>query len=1001
MNQETVLAKVSSYAPAEHIEQLRQTLSQAEHIFHNSPLPDDVTITRPTSVAHILAGWQVPVPLIETAVWSAALYRGNHSRFLSILDEDRARLASHLVSFMGLLTECRHRRDKCEVNLTVLSNFWREGFFVLVVAMFLDALRHSAHSYKTHDKKEMASQARTIFEPIASEHLGLRLVKCELRDLAFLCEDAQKYAEVKKRIDNQRQVLQPAIETIESMIKSEADECGISDLELKYEIAHPYMIQSSKQKGRLGLCDLISFVVLLPNEDVCYRFLRPLHMLGNAYDRKDYAVHPKPNGYRSLHSRIDIPPYGSVNFYIRTPDWDKESNFGVLNRWWNGEKRVFEKAADLIPHLKARIFVYTRYGDPYPLPHGATPVDLAYKMNEMTGHRYSRAYVFGKGFVESDYPMEDGDIVEIITGHHTEPNQAWLESVKTAEARKYIHQWEARQVAHNNGKGKAPKVPPLSKEDREISDAVVIPPEYEGTPCHRCIHCRPHPPQPVCAYVTHRGLTIHHISCSTIHDRMQTIPISWRASNVRSVSRVLTIEAWDHVGLLREVAEKIAACNTNIVELHAESRTDMTAQFAISLQEKNPEVVEKIRQALYEISAVNSVMVDRPKETAISAPYVSRTDAKILNPYTSQPVASPSIFFGRRDEILHIWRTLQSGGHQNSILFWGQQHIGKTSLLRHFETRTQEDSAPYYAPVYLTMLAWQQHQRASDLVFWFASQVQQSLAHISSKHHFHFSLPMFNHSHLRKNPAAALEEYIDQLQQAVSPLQLIVMIDEFQRLSQTPNQQGQVLISCLENLLETFRGVSFIFAGWGRRSRILHRLQNLTSVVPLGVLEPLSAENLIRLPVRPFIYEQGVVEKILELTHCHPYYIHLICGSIIDNAMDRPVTERVLTEKDFNMAADKLLSGNAGPFSQLLEATLYSDIVLDALARAPASADRYVELRMLLSQLKEKLSLDHVLNVLEALTELEVLEQSKEDSNAYRIHLPFFQHWLRRNPQYP
>ena len=71
---------------------MRQTLSQAEHTFHNSPLPDDVTITRPTSVAHILAGWQVPVPLIETVVWSAALYRGNRERFLSILDEDRAGL---------------------------------------------------------------------------------------------------------------------------------------------------------------------------------------------------------------------------------------------------------------------------------------------------------------------------------------------------------------------------------------------------------------------------------------------------------------------------------------------------------------------------------------------------------------------------------------------------------------------------------------------------------------------------------------------------------------------------------------------------------------------------------------------------------------------------------------------------------------------------------------------------------------------------------------------
>ncbi len=73
MNRETVLAKVSAYAPAEHVEQLRQTLSHAENVFHHSLLPHDVTLTRPVSVAYILAEWQVPVSFIEIAVWSAAL----------------------------------------------------------------------------------------------------------------------------------------------------------------------------------------------------------------------------------------------------------------------------------------------------------------------------------------------------------------------------------------------------------------------------------------------------------------------------------------------------------------------------------------------------------------------------------------------------------------------------------------------------------------------------------------------------------------------------------------------------------------------------------------------------------------------------------------------------------------------------------------------------------------------------------------------------------------
>lgn len=999
MHLETVLEKVSVYAPAEHIEQLRQTLSQAEvafqHSLYHGLLPHNITLTRPVNVADILAGWQVPTSLIEIAIWSAALPVIKHEQceaFLSLLGKERTRIASHLVSFMSLLRECRQQRVTCEMKLTILSNFWDEGFFVLLVAMFLEALKHSAHSQKMLDKKEMALQARTIFDPIVSKHLSFHSVQKELRDLVFQCEDAQQYAEIKQRIDNRRDTLHPTIETIEDMVRSKAEECGIYEVNLSYQITHPYMLKRSKHKDRPRFCDLVSFVILLPDEETCYRFLRPLHMLGDAY--------PDPNGYHPLHVRIDIEPYGPVNFYIRTLEEDKEYNSGVLNRRQNGEKRVFEKVSDLLPHKTSRIVIYSKNGDPYFLPHHATPVDLAYTINELTGHSYSRAYVFGKGKVKFDYQMEDGDIVEIITGYHTEPNLLWLESVQTEEARKAIRQWKARQGARSNGKEKLSKVPAPSQEDREITEAVIIPSEYEGTRCHRCIHCKPYPPQPICAHVTHRGLTIHQIGCASLHDRIQPIPISWRISHVRSVSRALTIEAWDHTGLLREIFEKLAEYKINIIKLDAESRTNSTARIVISLHEENPEVVEQIRHTLHEMSAVHSVVVDQSQETSISAPYVSRTNAKIFNPYTTQPVVNPDIFFGRCNEIQHLWRALESGGHQNSILFWGQQHIGKTSLLRHFKARILEDPAPYYVPIYLSMQGWQQLERTHDLVLWFANQIHQSLAQLSAKYHYHFQLPRINHLHFRDEPIAALESYLYQLQRTIAPQQLIVMIDQFQEVRQAPNNQDEVLISCLENILEKLRDISFIFAGHGRKSLIPHRLQTLTSVIPLGTLEPQSAEDLIRLPAQPFTYDKGVLEKIKELTCCHPYYIHLICEKIIDNAMEQPATKQVLTERDFYLAVDALLSNNNGIFNQLLEATTDGDIVLDALARSPASADHYVEGRALLHQLQGELSHDRILDILDELTELEVLEQSKEDSNMYRICLPLFQNWLKKNPYY-
>ncbi len=58
-------------------------------------------------------------------------------------------------------------------------------------------------------------------------------------------------------------------------MRSKAEEYGICELKLQHQIAHPYMIKPSRHPGRPEVCDLISFVALLPDEDTCYRFLRP------------------------------------------------------------------------------------------------------------------------------------------------------------------------------------------------------------------------------------------------------------------------------------------------------------------------------------------------------------------------------------------------------------------------------------------------------------------------------------------------------------------------------------------------------------------------------------------------------------------------------------------------------------------------------------------------------------------------------------------------------
>jgi GTP pyrophosphokinase len=84
-----------------------------------------------------------------------------------------------------------------------------------------------------------------------------------------------------------------------------------------------------------------------------------------------------------------------------------------------------------------RIFVYSPNGDIYNLPEGALPLDFAYLVHSDIGkHAYSFRV---NGNIHSfDKPLQNGDVVEVVTRKLSLPKKAWLELVKTAHAREKL-----------------------------------------------------------------------------------------------------------------------------------------------------------------------------------------------------------------------------------------------------------------------------------------------------------------------------------------------------------------------------------------------------------------------------------------------------------------------------------------------------------------------------------------------------------------------------------
>lgn len=80
------------------------------------------------------------------------------------------------------------------------------------------------------------------------------------------------------------------------------------------------------------------------------------------------------------------------------------------------------------------MFVYSPKGDIYSLPEGALPLDFAYLVHSDIGkHAYS-FNVNGK-IHPFDKPLNNGDIIEVVTRKTSLPKKSWLDNVKTTHAR--------------------------------------------------------------------------------------------------------------------------------------------------------------------------------------------------------------------------------------------------------------------------------------------------------------------------------------------------------------------------------------------------------------------------------------------------------------------------------------------------------------------------------------------------------------------------------------
>lgn len=348
----------------------------------------------------------------------------------------------------------------------------------------------------------IAKEISNIYAPLANR-LGIGQLKWELEDLAFKFLHHDTYMEIAHDLGERRlereSYIDNFVKNLAALLKEEGIEATVYG-----RPKHIYSIYRKMQKKHLKfnqLFDIRAVRVVVNTVEECYATLGIIHTnfehIAKEFD--DYIANPKPNGYQSIHTVVYGEGHKVVEVQIRTEKMHQLAELGVAAHWkykeGNGQSQGVEARINWLRKLLSwrddmvesgslqeefkkqvfenRVYVFTPNGEVIDLPNGATPLDFAYQVHTMIGHRCIGAKVDGR-IVPYTYKLKTGEQVEIITQKNPNPSRDWLKVEKgflhTNKARNKVQSWFRKvDFEKNKEAGEELLEKELSKSDLNLN----------------------------------------------------------------------------------------------------------------------------------------------------------------------------------------------------------------------------------------------------------------------------------------------------------------------------------------------------------------------------------------------------------------------------------------------------------------------------------------------------------------------------------------------------
>ncbi len=488
---EELLLEIKRYNPKTDVELIKKAwgFTKLAHTGQKR-LTGEPYVSHVLEVAKRLVEWQLDATSIIAALLHDTIEDGGAKRqdIVSEFGEEVAVLVDGVTKVTTLRLKGSRQEEFVE-NLRKMLLVMAKDLRVILVKL-ADRLHNLDTLYALPPEKQVENARETleIYAPLA-ERLGMGEVKGELEDMSFPYLYPEDY---KKIIEESKKFYKEAEDHIDEMKKKllrQLAEHGIK-AQIHGRKKHLYSLWKKLQRSEIDwdfeeVHDIVALRILVDKIPQCYTALGVVHSLFKPVPRigiSDFIAQPKPNGYRSIHTKVFGPGGRIVEVQIRTVRMHEEAEYGVAAHWAYGEAKskgvkdeVLEKdgvsagrklswvkqlvewqneltdseeflRAVKFDALRHRNFVFSPMGDVFDLPSGATPVDFAYAVHTQLGHNTAGAKVDGR-IVALDSKLRSGQVVEIIKSKNPKgPNHDWLEFVVTTLAIREITKYLRKKV---------------------------------------------------------------------------------------------------------------------------------------------------------------------------------------------------------------------------------------------------------------------------------------------------------------------------------------------------------------------------------------------------------------------------------------------------------------------------------------------------------------------------------------------------------------------------